>query len=93
MTRAQASLRRTAAEALARQMAIHAFCDTHSEANPDADCPFCQDRAAYALWLASGGKDYRVVIDGTLVPLTELIRRYEAGEKHLFLTLDGDNDG
>lgn len=49
---------RKVADTLARQMAIHAFCDSHSLRNAQLDCPFCQDRAAYRVYLAAGGQDF-----------------------------------
>ena len=48
------------AKRLAQQLASHADCEYHSEADSDPACPFCADRAAYGAWLAAGGHDFRL---------------------------------
>ena len=65
---------REVADVLAERLAHHAFCNAHSAARPDADCPFCRDRAAYEQYLAAGGTDYqpRPEPGARLVPLAEL---------------------
>jgi hypothetical protein len=68
---------RVVAELLAQRMAVHAFCEDHPETRPERGCPFCEDRAAYAAWLASGGRDYRSRAGGPSISLTELRRLHE----------------
>lgn len=40
------------ARKLAARMRHHAECSDHDSADPDPDCPFCSDRAAYELFVA-----------------------------------------
>lgn len=65
--------RAAAAEMLAERMSNHAECDDHPEAHPGPGCPFCLDRAAYAAWLAAGGRDYRRRDGGPSISLPELL--------------------
>ena len=66
---------RAAAEVLAERMANHAHCDEHPTSRANPQCPYCQDRAAYSTWLASGGHDYRPRLVGSSVSLDELITK------------------
>jgi hypothetical protein len=52
------------AERLAGRLANHAFCETHGPGRPDPDCPFCDDRTAYAEYIAAGGYDHRPIFEG-----------------------------
>lgn len=63
------------AEVLARRLAHHAFCDSHPESQPDADCPFCKDRAAYRLWQRKAGVRDVPLPEGRDVTLAELRER------------------
>jgi len=42
---------RAVAEQMASRMEAHAYCLEHLENAPDPECPFCADRAAYAIYL------------------------------------------
>jgi hypothetical protein len=37
---------------LGGQMEDHAFCEDHPVSEPEPQCPFCEDRAAYRLFVA-----------------------------------------
>jgi hypothetical protein len=63
------------AQQLAIQMSSHAQCDQHPASDPDAECPFCADRAAYQVWLNAGGRDFSPVLPKTSVSIAELMRR------------------
>ena len=67
---------RQVATALAGRLVHHAFCETHSRANPDPDCPFCADREAYEAYVAAGGYDFRPSpYTGPVVSVHELAQR------------------
>lgn len=42
---------KTVADILGRRMAAHAFCDDHLQSKPADDCPFCDDRRAYQIYV------------------------------------------
>ena len=45
------------AMALGNAMVNHQYCDDHPAANPEPDCPFCQDRAVYRRFRAFAGNN------------------------------------
>jgi hypothetical protein len=57
------------AAALAERMQYHNYCDDHREITPD--CPFCDDRAAYALYVAKARQPQPKPI-GTTLPIHEV---------------------
>lgn len=58
------------AEVLAERL-NHAECDSHPSDRPGPECPFCHDRAAYALYLNKAGL-CRPRLPGTPVALHDL---------------------
>jgi len=67
---------RQVAAMLAARLVNHAFCETHGDANPDPDCPFCADREAYKAYVAAGGYDFRPPpYTGPTVSVHELAHR------------------
>jgi hypothetical protein len=75
---------RRVAEALAERLVSHAFCTDHSEANPEPDCPWCDDREAYRAYVDAGGRDFRPPpYTGRVVTLSEVAPNWpdRGGEK------------
>jgi hypothetical protein len=69
------------AEALAAQLASHAFCDTHRITEPAPDCPHCEDRQAYLAYLKAGGRDFRPpAYEGPVITLPEVMRQLRERE-------------
>lgn len=59
------------AERLAGRLANHASCETHPASAPAPGCPFCDDRTAYAEYIAAGGHDHRPVASGRVLSFKE----------------------
>lgn len=66
---------RAVAEVLAKRVWNYAQCNQHPESDPNAGCPFCEDRAAYRLWERKSGKTFKKPeIPGETVNVFDLMR-------------------
>lgn len=66
---------RELAERLGARMESHAFCVDHDETDPQSDCPYCQDRAAFRLYERKAGKRPDPLAGARTVSVDELMSR------------------
>lgn len=67
---------RQVGQLLAGRLAAHAHCDEHPESASRKDCPYCEDRTAFASYLTAGGRDPRPAKPtGRGITLSELVAK------------------